>query len=49
MVTSTTTMSTASNHSIYAQWTANTYTITYNDGVTTKTVTFSSILPGNLE
>ncbi|MBR2892073.1 MAG: InlB B-repeat-containing protein [Bacilli bacterium] len=26
-----------------------TYTITYSDGVTTKTVTFSSILPGNLE
>ena len=26
-----------------------TYTITYNDGITTKTVTFSSILPGNLE
>ena len=26
-----------------------TYTVTYNDGTTTKTVTFSSILPGTLE
>ena len=26
-----------------------TYTVTYSDGTTTKTVTLSTILPGNLE
>ena len=39
-------MNTASNHSIYAQWTANTYTVTfvYGNGSanTTKTVTYDS-------
>ena len=39
-------MSTASNHSIYAQWTANTYTVTfvYGNGSanTTTTVTYDS-------
>ena len=45
-VTASTTVNTASNHNLYAKWTANTYTVTYNNnsgsGCTNKTVTFAS-------
>lgn len=47
VVTSETTVSTASNHTIYARWTANTYTVTFNgNGGTSsdasKIVTFNT-------
>lgn len=46
-VTSSTTVTTASNHTLYAHWTANTYTVTFNANggsvsPTTKTVTYDS-------
>ena len=45
-ITSSSTVSTASNHTLYAHWTANTYTVTYNVNggnalsTTTKSVTY---------
>ena len=45
-VTQTSTVTTAQDHTIYAQWKANTYTLTYNNnggiGCTSKTVTYNS-------
>ena len=46
-ITSSTKVTTASNHSIYAHWTANTYTVTFNPNggtvsPTTATVTYDS-------
>lgn len=47
-ITSSSTVSTASNHTLYAHWTANSYTVTYdvNEGnalsTTTKSVTYDS-------
>ena len=47
-ITSSSTVSTASNHTLYAHWTANTYTVTYNVNggnalsTTTKSVTYNS-------
>ena len=47
-IPSSSTVSTASNHTLYAHWTANTYTVTYNVNggnalsTTTKSVTYNS-------
>ncbi len=46
-VTSSTTVTTASNHTLYAHWTANTYTVTFNANggsvsTSSKTVTYGS-------
>ena len=48
-VENTTIVTTTSNYELVARWEVTTYTITYSDGTTTKSVTLSTILPGILE